>query len=544
MSITTCRPAGTKFDPVKAERAYWFIQSMLRHTKSEWAHRHFILPNWQANDIIRPLFGTVRYDELFRKEVRQYLLAWLEVARKNGKSELMAAIGLYLLLMDGEESAEIYGCASDRDQASAVFNVAKRMCEVSPRLSRWVDDRRIIIVASRKKIIVPETNSVYMVVSADAAGNLGSNPSGVLFDEVLTQPNRDLWDAFVTAEGTRAQMLMIAATTAGDDPQSFCYGEHEFSLKVANEPELDPTRFVYIRHLPEDADWMDEANWPMANPALGDFKKLSTIRNALHRALNRGDLKEQATFRQFHCNQWQKSKNRWIDMSVWADNFEVNGEFEEVEAEGLQGWGGLDLAETNDFTAWVMVFQDTDKFLIIPRFWIPREAIDKKHSKIKPFLESWEAQGYLKVTEGSTVDYDEIIEDIIADLEVYGITKIGYDQFQAPSVVQAIEKSTDVVCVKVPQTTSRMSAPSKEMMRILGRREMAHNNHPVLTWMADNVAVQTDREGNIKPSKLRSPEKIDGITALVDALFVKLIPDDDDDQPGIFVLEDEDNGED
>lgn len=520
--LDTCTrrfPKGAVFDPVRARRVTLFLERCTVHTKSRWARRPFDPALWQRV-IISLVFGTVRYDDQWLTYVRLYVLAWLEVARKNGKSELMAALGLYLLIADGEEGAEIYGAACDRDQARAVYNVARRMCEISPELKRLVEAGKLYVLDSKKTIKWTPTDSEYVVVAADAGGNLGSNPYAVLFDEILTQPNRDLWDAFTTGQGTREQFLMLAATTAGNDPTSFCFTEHEFSLRVAEDPEADPSRFVFIRVVPEDVDWRDEANWWIGNPALGDFLHLNSLKSDMTIAVNQGDLMKVSAFRQFRCNQWQRQANRWIDITVWDDNYRETGDWEEETAEPFVGWSGLDLSATDDFTAHVMVFDAEDRVLVIPRFWIPEAAVHTKHKRISSWLLDWHERGLLTITDGEVVNDVTVAEDIIADLTRFHIGEMGYDQWNALSIVRRIETTTETVCVKVPQTTMRLNAPSKQLMKLLGWRMLATNNNPILRWMADNVQAQSDPEGNIKPSKNKSPEKIDGIAALVNALAV------------------------
>lgn len=532
---TAALPPGAKFSKARAERAVRFIERLTVHTKGTWSRKPFKLADWQAgtcslnelgfwdfSGIIRPLFGAVVDDEMFGV-VRCYQMAWLELARKNGKSELMAALGLFLLIADGEESAEVYSAASDRDQAAMVFNVARDMILLSPELSRMKARGEIVVVDSRKTILYKPTRSVYRVISADAAGNLGANPSAILFDEVLAQPDEKLWDYLRQGFGTRKQPLLIAVTTAGNDPTSFCYREHEFSAKVALDPSLDPHRFVYMAFVDDDADWTDKSLWPEANPALGDFLNPNTLAGELVEIMNKGDLSQIANFRQFRLNQWQKQANRWLDMTVWDDSDALTGPWLESALEGITGYGGLDLSETFDLTAWVMVFPTPDNVYVLPRFWITRKAIETRHRRIRAQMLNWAEEGFITIIEGDVIDYDIVVADIIADLEKFNVQLIGYDQYQAPYVVQKIEQQMEVTCVKVPQSTVRLNAGSKELTRLMGMRILAPNNQPVLRWNADNAAYKQDAEGNIKPSKKDSTNKIDGISALVNALTVFLL---------------------
>lgn len=539
---TTRLPVGAKYSAQRAERAVKFIERICVHTKGTWSRKPFVLGGWQKGSafyqehedawaldgIVRPLFGSVVDDPMFGT-VRLYQMAWIELGRKNGKSELMAALGLYMLIADGEESAEVYSAASDKDQAAQVFNVARDMVRLSPPLKRMEKRGDIVVIDSRKTIFYTPTRSVYRVVAADAAGNLGANPSAILFDEVLAQPDEKLWDYLRQGFGTRRQPLLIAVTTAGNDPTSFCYREHEFSIKVANEPDLQPTRFVYIANVDENADWTDQSLWGEANPGLGEFLNPKTLEAEFTEVMNKGDLSQIANFRQFRLNQWQKQSHRWLDMIVY-DESDALQPWSISELESLNGYGGLDLSETFDLTAWVMVFPTEERTYVLPRFWITRKALETRHSKLKPQMLNWEAEGFITIFPGDVIDYNTVIRDILKDLEDYNVKVIGYDQYQAPAVVQRIESTTDVVCVKVPQSTTRLNAGSKELTRLMGLRQLAPNGNPVLRWNADNAAYKQDSDGNIKPSKADSTDKIDGISALVNALTVQLLEPED---PGV-----------
>jgi phage terminase large subunit-like protein len=298
----------TRFDEDRADRAQEFFEKLLVHTKSRWARRPFILAPFQRDDIIRPLFGTVTFDQDLEEWVRLYNLAWLEVARKNGKSELMAGIALLLTGADDEEGAEVYGVAKDTDQAGLVFNVAKRMLELSGLGGPPRSGLPFIIYAANRRIVYPATESFYRVIPADALGNLGQDPHGILFDEIIAQPDGGLWDALKTGFGSRGEPLMVAATTAGDDPTSFAQTEHDFSERVAADPAIAPRRFVYIRNVPKGADPRDESKWELGNPAIeGGFLRKQVLRDECHEAFGpKGNARAQRSFMQFRMNQWQE----------------------------------------------------------------------------------------------------------------------------------------------------------------------------------------------------------------------------------------------
>lgn len=526
------RPGFWYYDARRAERVRRLFAEVLVHTKGRHAGTPFVLAPWQRDDIVSPLFGTVKWDEQYAEWVRQYRMAWIEIARKNGKSELLSGLALVGLCADDEESAEVYSVAVDRDQASLVFNVAKRMVELSPILSK-----RLVVVDSRKRIIDPKTNSVYQVLPGDAGGALGTNPSMVLFDEVLTQRDRQLWDAMRQGFGTRKQPILIAATTAAYTSAAFALEEHEYGEAVLRDPSIDPARFVFMRNVPRDHDWTDEGKpatdtepatgWYWANPALGDFLNIGDLRAEAEEA--RQKPRAQNAFRVFRLNQWVSQASRWLDMDEWAANGVTK--FTRDDLKGRECVGGLDLASTSDFCAWVLLFKgsptdpDAPGMTVLPHFWLPRAAVEKR-SPMQTALEAWEREGFITVTEGTATDYDAIERHIGQDAEDFVIKAFGYDPWNATQVVGHLEGG-GLLAVKVPQTCARLNDPCKQLETAIAGRQFYHGGNPVLYWQADNVETDTTGDGLIKPSKAKSGDKIDGIAACVNALFVAAVPVED-----------------
>ncbi len=530
---TSILPTGATFSQKRANKVIRFVEGHTVHTKSLWAKKPFDLLPWQKGNawqddsglwrvegIVTPIFGAMRWSPHWNRWVRQFSEVWLELARKQGKSELMAALGLYLLIADGEWSAEIIGAASDKRQASAVFNVCRDMIRLSPTLSKLEKRGDILIVDSRKKIIFKPTMSTYEVVSADAMSNLGANPYAILFDEVLAQPSRELWDFLAQGFGTRPNQLLIGITTPGPDRESFAYQEHLHSLSVAGDPDVDPKRFAYIANVAEDADWQDESLWPDANPGLGSIIDIDQLRGERDAAIAKGDLSAIANFRIFRLAQWGTSANKWLDMMVWDESEEQAGEFTEDDLAEPYAVGGLDLADTQDFVAWSVIFPTEDRVMVKSHYWITRRAIDTRHKRVKSRILEWADQGYVTIVEKDAHDYDEIYKHILKDVETYKIRHVGYDQYQAPAIVNKLDAMTDVVSIKVPQTTQRMSPGSQELTRLMGLRQLTTNGDPVMRWMAGNATYKQDSEGKIKPDKIRSKAPIDGVVTLVIALTV------------------------
>lgn len=504
-----CDETGPHLCLPRAQRAVDVCEQILVHTKSRWSSKPFLLEPWQKDEIIVPLFGRVVWNEQYSEWVRQYRIAWIELARKNGKSELCAAIALILLVADDEDGAEIYGCAKDRDQASKVFDVAARMVELSPILND-----RLKLYRQRKRIVDEKTGSYYEIVASDVAGNEGHNPHGVIFDEVHTQPNDGLWNVMRTAMGARTQPLMVAATTAGNDPTSFCAAEHAYCEKVAEDPSIDPARFVFLRNTPKDADWEDEQNWYYANPALGSFLSLEDLRNEAREA--KLAPARQNMFRQYRLNQWVQQASRWIDLGSWDES---GKKFVPSRSTGRpQCWAGLDLASSTDIAALALCFpEDDDYYRFEWRYWFPEDKLRSLDERTASAASVWVKEGWLTVTEGNVIDYTAIIGEIQRLMDRYQIEEIGYDRWGMTQLAQDLQ-NLDLTVLQINQSWGSMSPPSKEFERLILEGKIVHGGNPVTRWMIDNVVVRIDPAGNIRPDKERSHEKIDGVVAAIMAL--------------------------
>lgn len=488
------------FDEEAADRAVYFFENCLKHVKGKWAGHRFILMDWQKNDIIRPLFGWKRADG-----TRRFRTAYIEVPRKNGKSTLSAGIALYLLFADGEPGAEIYSAAGDRDQARIVFSTAADMVARSKPLRQRAK-------VYKNSIVVPKTGSSYKVLSADAPTKHGLNAHGVIFDELHVQPNRELWDVLTTSTGAREQPLVVAITTAGYDRNSICWELHDYALKVQRGVIDDPSFFSYIAAAPEDADWRDPKVWAMANPGLGQSVKLEYLAQEAKRAEQVPAY--QNTFRRLHLNQWTSQESRWLDMAAWD---ETAGEVNPEELKGKTCYAGLDMANTTDIAAFVLVFppqKGIDAYKVLPFFWIPGDNIQHRVSRDRVPYDAWVRDGYIQATEGNVIDYAAIRATIIELAKIYRIREIAFDRWGAVQLTQELE-GEGLTIVPFGQGYASMSSPTKELLNKVLKKELHHGGHPVLRWMADNVQVRQDPAGNIKPDKARSREKIDGIVALI-----------------------------
>ena len=492
------------YDKELADYAVSFIECLC-HTKGTWAGKPFKLLDWQEQ-IIRDLFGTVKPNGY-----RQFNTAYIEIPKKNGKSELAAAVALLLCCGDGEQRAEIYGCAADRGQATIVFDVAADMVRMCPALNK-----RCKILTSQKRILFTPTNSFYQVLSAEAYSKHGFNIHGVVFDELHTQPNRKLFDVMTKGSGdARMQPLYFLITTAGTDTHSICFETHQKALDILEGRKIDPTFYPVIYGAGDTEDWTDPKVWLKANPSLGETIGMDKVEAACESA--KQNPGEENSFRQLRLNQWVKQAVRWMPMDKWdACAYPVN----EGMLEGRVCYGGLDLSSTTDLTSFCLVFPPEDEdepYYVLPYFWVPEDTLELRVKRDHVPYDLWHRQGYLETTEGNVVHYGYIEKFIERLGERFNIREIAFDRWGAVQMVQNLEGMGFTV-VPMGQGFASMSPPTKELMKLTLEKKLAHGGHPVLRWNMDNIFIRTDPAGNIKADKAKSTEKIDGAIAMIMAL--------------------------
>lgn len=430
---------------------------------------------------------------------------------KTHNSELAAAIALYLLYADNEPSAEVYGAACDRNQASIVFDVARQMVEMSPALMR-----RSKIRTAGKRIINYRNAGFYQVLSAETGTKHGLNVSGLVFDEIHAQPNRKLYDVLTKGSGdAREQPLFFIITTAGNDKNSICYELHTKALDLMAGRKKDSTFYPVVYGLEHEEDWTDEANWYKANPSLGHTIQIDRVREAYRNAVE--NPAEENVFKQLRLNIWTSASIRWIPEQVYDKG---NLPMDRDALRGRLCYGGLDLSSTSDITALVLAFPprtEEEKYILLPFFWLPEDTLELRCRRDHVLYDVWQKQGFIQTTEGNVIHYG-FIEKFIERLgETYHIREIAYDRWNATQMVQNLE---DMGFTMVPfgQGFKDMSPPSKELFKLLMEGNIIHGGNPVLKWMAGNVVMRQDPAGNIKPDKEKSAEKIDGIVASIMAL--------------------------
>jgi len=469
------------------------------------------------------IFGNV--DRAGRRRTR---IAYLQIARKNGKTELIAALALYMLVADHEAQPQVYLAAFDREQASICYKVAGDMVERSPNLRAYAK-----VYRGTKRIVCtkgPSAGGFLAAIACDAAGSHGFNASCVVVDELHTQRNSELVDVLETSMSAREQPLMIGISTAGTDRESICYRWYSKARQVQAGLIRDRAFVGRIYELPEATSFEDIAAtdrgghfkrekdlWPLANPSLigqpDGFIRPDEIRRQVRDALHFPAAQNKVM--RLHFDVWTQAESRWFSRHAWDA---CGGLVIEDRLKGRRCWGGLDLAATSDFNALVYVFptEEGEGFDVLCRFWLPRAAVEKR-AAMRDQLGEWERAGFLAVTEGDVSDYNAIKAQILADAESFAIKSIAFDRFLAmPLVVPLQEEGVEMV--PVGQGTRSMNAPAKLLETLIANATLNHGGNPVLRWMADNTTLETDYEDRIKPSKKKSSEKVDGIVALCMAL--------------------------
>ncbi|RZJ19114.1 MAG: terminase large subunit [Brevundimonas sp.] len=501
------------FDQRAADAAVAFFHNNLRLTEGEWAGRPFRLEGWQEGDIVRPLFGWKRADG-----TRRYRRAIVWVPRKNGKTELAAGVALLALIGDAEPGGQVYSIAKDKDQASLVFRKAVAMVNLSPLLSEHLE-------CFKPSIYCAELGAAFKPLSGSPTGKHGLSMSGLVGDEIHEWPNGDLYTFVHQSSAARRQPLEFLISTAGERI-GYGWETWDYCLKVQDGSIDDPDTLVVIYAVPPEADWTDPAVWAQANPNLGVSVKREYLEAECRKARESPRLEND--FKRYHLNLWTEQAVRWLSIEKW-DACAGPIHWSEL-AESLRGrrcFVGNDLSQTTDLTASLLVFPPEEEgrtWAFLPRFYLPRERIAERVRRDRVPYDKWVREGALTPTEGNVVDYEFVKAQLRADAEMFQFQRVGFDPWNAMQVMIQLT-GEGMPCEQVRQGFLTLSGPSKELERLLLDQALAHGGHPVLRWCAQNVAIETDAAGNIKPSKAKSTERIDGIAALVTGLALAVADD-------------------
>lgn len=517
---------------VDREAAAFVVQFLecLTFTRGKWAGQPFRLLPWQKA-AVHEFYGTV--DDA---GIRQYQYLYLEIPKKNGKSELAAGLGLYHLIADGEKNGEVYLVAADRDNAGIIFRAALTMVQNSKALTK-----RLKVKESTKEMVDRLSGSVLKILSSEAYSKHGYSPSCVIFDELHAQPNRDLWDVMTYGAGAaREQPVWIVLTTAGDDPDrnSIGWEVHEKARTIlqyrsgdTDGAYDDPAWLPIIYGLPDDpekvkeVDIWDEAVWYRCNPSLGRSLKIETIRQEALDAQH--SPARERLFRWLRLNQWIAVKTSgWLPLTLFdATTADL------PDLTGKTCYGGLDLSSTTDLSAFVLVFppQEGLEFWYIVFFdaWITSEAIRKRERRDHVPFELWAQQGFVSLSEGDTINFADVERAVRKAARLYKLKMLGVDPYLSRMLTQSLMDTGQNV-VEIPQTMMSMSPPMKQVERLLREGKLLHAAHPCARWCFGNVRCATDGNENIKPMKNKSIDRIDLIVGLIIAMATAMLDTDID----------------
>jgi phage terminase large subunit-like protein len=494
------------YDAEAAEKAVAFFYKCLSFTRGHTAGEPFKLEPWQA-DIVRTLFGWKRPNG-----TRRYRETFVEIPRKNGKTVLASGIALYVLLCDAEPEAQCYCAAGDREQASLVFNSAASMVRKAAFL-----DKRCKVRDSTKRIIFG--GSFIRAIPANEGAVHGYDPHLIVGDELHVWPGRLFFDGLRSGSGARTQPLEFYITTAGYDRHSVCFEQYRYACQVRDMQIVDPSFLPVIYEAKEEDDWQDQDIWRKANPNLGVSVHMDFLERECAKASQNPALEN--TFRRLYLNQWTSQESRWLQMEKWRGCEWTDEPLDPA----LPAFGGLDLSSNVDVSAWVLAQRHNGGWRLRGHYFIPEGRMNQAEKRDGVPYSLWRNAGLVTATPGDAIDYDYIHTRILADAEHLQLTAVGYDPWNAEATRIFLENE-GVTMVKMRQGVATLSGPCKELERSVIEGVLDHGNDPVLAWMAENVQVKTDENGNIRPVKpdhAGSAKRIDGIVAAVMAIGVGLI---------------------
>lgn len=500
--LTDQKRTDWEFRPELVERVCGFAE-LMPHVKGKWARVRelIVLQEWQIF-ILACLFGFVGSNGR-----RRYRQAYIMLPRKNGKSTLVAIIGLYMLVMDGEAGAEVYCGATSEAQAWEVFRPAKLMAEKAGADGPGEFLEEFGVTVAARSIYTLEGSRFQPVIGKPGDG---ASPHCAIIDEYHEHDTPDQFDTMLTGMGAREQPLALVITTAGDNLGGPCYDMQRFSEDVLEGHILDDSFFSVIYSIDKEDDWRDFNVWRKANPNLGvsvfeDFL-IARHQEALNRPAKQGiNLTK-------HLNVWVSSRDAWLSMADWQA---CAGVFSFEELVGCRAWIGLDLATKIDVAAMVAKVEMADgRFVYLPYFYLPEAVVLEARSKNSAAYGGWAAAGHLTLTPGDATDFEFIAEDLRKLLRHLDVQAVGFDPYQAHHLAQQLQ-AEGVPMIEYPMQTRTLSPPMREMeAAVVGQKRM-HPGNPMFDWMASNVTAKEDGRGNIYPRKPHGQDhlKIDGITA-------------------------------
>lgn len=504
---------GCYVDERYAEIVATFLRTFCVHTKDPFAGQPFVLLPWQYDDIVGPLYSWRRPDGR-----RRFTELFCQVAKKNGKSSKASGLGLYHLVGDGMQAPEVYINAIDRFNAGSVYDEAERMVLESPGLSA-----RLKPIASRKTIVYPEKYGKLIAASKEVLNKEGLGPSALIFDELHLHRDSRMWRMFRYAMRARPEPMTIVITTAGTaedvERKSICYRRYEYAKAIAEGRILDIRVLPAIYEAAETDPIDDPATWARANPSLGVTLRAEDFRDDLTDAAT--DPEQMQEFKQKRLNIWVSARERYIAREDWeACRSKAEPKRLRARCKGRAFYGGLDLANVSDLAAFAALFPDEDghRLTALVKLWCPSGAIDRRSRRDGVNYRVWADQKWLTATPGRTISYQAIRKYINAFCARYECAALYCDPWNAAKLLEELAETDGLPVVEHRQGYASMSGPTKEFQRLVLDRRLRHPGNPVLDWCVGNLRVESDGAGNVKPSKKRSAEKIDGAVAIIDAV--------------------------
>ncbi|WP_416349831.1 terminase large subunit [Mammaliicoccus lentus] len=491
------------YDDAKALRPIKFIESFCRHSKGELAGKPLILDLFQKA-YISALFGFL--DKVTGH--RRYTESFFFVGRKNGKTTMLSAIALYMLMADGESGAEVYSVASKRDQANILFDQAHEMIKQSPDLNKNIRKRK-------SDLYFPHNFSKMQSLGKNSNSLDGLNAHLVVIDELHSIQDRNLYEVMKQSQSARTQPLLIMITTAGTHRGTIFDDLYEYACNVVDGNFEDDNFLPIMYELDNKGEFKMPDRWQKSNPALGVSKRVEDLERKVARAKNNPSDLTGILTKDFNI--------REITNSAWLTFEDINNEdtFDIKDFAGTYAIGGADLSITTDLSCATLLFVDpeTEQRYVHQMYWLPQDSLKKRVQEDKIPYDKWHEQGYLRLCNGNTIDYSDITDWFLEMLNEYDITPlwIYYDNYSARYWVDEME-AYGFKMVRTQQGARTLSLPMQNMGADLQKKKINYNNHPILKWCLTNTGIETDRNGNIVPIKNQSPKRrIDGTASLLDA---------------------------
>ncbi len=491
-----------------ANKALTFIQKYCCLFEGEDAGKPIRLRPWQV-EMVSNLFGWIDPATQFRR----YRKCFWFLPKKQGKSPLVAAIGLYMLVACGENGGQVILASNSREQCGNVYRPASAMCEMSPALAAECK-----IIKSTKRILHPESNSFLAVIPAEAKTIQGLNISCLIYDEIADAPNRDLYDKLTSSSKTRLQPIQIFITTAGHDDTSIGYELYKYAKSVLADPKSDPTFYPVIYELGKDEDWTLEANWFRCNPALGDFNQLADMRAEFREALS--STAAQGKFKMYSLNMWVKAAKSWLDLEKWK--LCVDPDLDESTLKDFPCYLSLDFAKVSDLTALTALWTIGErKYYLKTFFFIPAAGLRERVLRDHVPYDAWIQDGWVTTCPGNELDYAFPKKKIYELIEANNVQCIAYDLWGAKQFCSELEREGNKV-VMVRFGHQSLALPSAEFEALIIGGRIIHDNNPCMNWQIGNVVPRPDQNNNIVPDKGHSHQRIDGVCATIIALFAAM----------------------